>query len=411
MPRKTTPPLLQSLGATGPSGMGILDEYDDVGGFVLWISFRDSELFARSNLPVPFHSCPTERRALIEGLSSERFGPVKPALQTLGSLLAPAPPERDAIAAGCQAIAGWSELGSKLQTAVEYAQVASLALPVKANYAVQAARLLRMRAEYDRAVSWFDHAIYLAKVEGDWGAYAQAYSGLGCLYMQRGNLPRARLVLHRSLRVAHRKEMPERAAAAFHNLFAVEAIAGNWEEAERCAQRALKLYPQDARGLPRLARDLAFRWIQRGYFERALPLAKEVLAHFGSPADRALAWSDIARAAAGAGELEDFETAWASAWVAVKAGAVEPFGADILLNLTHAATFRGDVTRASMAGRDAINVAKARKESQSILEAEAVLDSLRFPTSAPPIAARQDPVPYPLSRRFVRVLQGARAAS
>jgi len=268
-----------------------------------------------------------------------------------------------------------------------------------------------MRAEYERAVSWFDHAIYLAKVEGDWSAYAQAYSGLGCLYMQRGNLPRARLVLYRSLRIAHRKELPERAAAAFHNLFAVEAIAGNWEEAERCAQRALKFYPQNARGLPRLARDLAFRWIQRGYFERALPLAKEVLAHFGSPADRALAWSDIARAAAGAGELEDFETAWASAWVAVRAGAVEPFGADILLNLTHAAAFRGDVTRAAMAGRDAINVAKARKESQSVLEAEAVLDSLRFPTSVPPVAARQDPVPYPLSRRFVRVLQGARATS
>jgi tetratricopeptide (TPR) repeat protein len=266
-----------------------------------------------------------------------------------------------------------------------------------------------MRAEYERAVSWFDHALYLAKVEADWAAYAQAYSGLGCLYMQRGNLPRARLVLHRSLRVARREELPERAAAAFHNLFAVEAIAGNWEEAERCAQRALKFYPQDARGLPRLARDLAFRWIQRGYFERALPLAKEVLAHFTAPADRALAWSDIARAAAGTGELEDFETAWASAWVAVKAGAVEPFGADILLNLTHAAAFRGDGTRAAMAGREAIDVARARKESQSILEAEAVLDSLRSTAPVPP--ARQDPVPYPLSRRFVRVLQGVRAAS
>src|SRR4051812_13021952 len=121
MPRRTTPPLLQSLGATGPSGMGILDEYDGVGGFVLWISFRDSELFARSDAPVPFHSCPSERGALIDGLSSPHFGPVKPALQTLCALLAPAPPARDAIAAGCQAIAGWSELGSRLQTAVEYA--------------------------------------------------------------------------------------------------------------------------------------------------------------------------------------------------------------------------------------------------------------------------------------------------
>jgi len=389
--------------------MGILDEYDGVGGFVLWLSFRDSELFARSVAGVTFRSSLAERVALIDLLSIPQFEPVKGALQTLGMLLAPAPPGRDVIAAGCQAIAGWSELGSKLQTAVEYAQVASLAEPVNASYAVQAARLLRMRAEYERAVSWFDHAIYLAKVEGNAVVHSQAYSGLGCLYMQRGNLPKARRVLHRSLRIARRKELPERAAAAFHNLFAVEAIAGNWEEAERNAQRALKLYPEHARGLPRLARDLAFRWIQRGYFERALPLAKEVLVHFEAPADRALAWSDIARAAAGASELEDFETAWASAWVAVKAGAVEPFGADILLNLAHAASVKGDAMRATMAGREAIAVAKVRKESQTILEAEAVLDSLRS-AQVPAVSVFQDPAPYPLSRMFVRVLEVARAA-
>jgi len=219
-------------------------------------------------------------------------------------------------------------------------------------------------------------------------------------------------MLHRSLRIAKRKELPERAAAAFHNLFAVEAIAGNWEQAETHAQRALKLYPPDARGLPRLARDLAFRWIQRGYFERALPLAKEVLSHFQAPADRALTWSDIARAAAGAGELEEFETAWASAWVAVRTGTVEPFGGDILLNLTHAAAFRGDATRASMTGREAIAVATARNEHQVILEAESVLDSLRSAQTVPVHSrvAEDDLETYPLSRRFVRVLQGARAA-
>ncbi|HKP77168.1 MAG TPA: tetratricopeptide repeat protein [Longimicrobiaceae bacterium] len=392
--------------------MGILDEYEGLAGFILWVSFRDSELFVRSAERITFQSSIADRRELIDSLAAPRFAPVKRALESLCALLAPTPPARSVIGSECQTIAGWSEQGSKLGTAVEYAQVASLAEPAKANSAVQVARLLRMRAEYDRAVSWFEHAIYVAKVERNWASHAQAYSGLGCLYMQRGNIPDARRMLHRSLRIAKRKELPERAAAAFHNLFAVEAISGNWEQAETYAQRALKLYPPDARGLPRLARDLAFRWIQRGYFARALPLVKEVLAHFHAPADRALTWSDIARAAAGAGELEEFETAWASAWVAVKSGAVEPFGADILLNLTHAAAFRGDATRATMTGREAMAVARARKEYQAVLEAESVLDSLGSAPigSAPSGRAEDDPDTHPLSRRFVRVLQGARAA-
>lgn len=409
MPRRTTPPLLHALGATGPSGIGILDEYEGPGGYLLWISLRDSELFTRSLGKVKFRSSLSERCSLIDSLRVPEFDSIKDALHLLATLTTAAPPERNAIAEGCELIAGWSELGSKLQTAVAYAQVASLALPANAGYAVHTARLLRMRAEYVRAVSWFDHAIYLAKVENNWIVHAQAYSGLGCLYMQRGNLPRARVMLHRSLRIAQRKKLAERAAAAFHNLFAVEAIAGHWEDAERYAHRALKLYPEDARGLPRLARDLAFRWMQRGYFERALPLAKEALEHFHAPAERALAWSDIARAAAGAGEFEDFETAWASAWVAVKTGAVEPLGADILLNLTHAAAVRGDATRATMAGREAIEVARERKESQAVLEAEAMLDSLRSAQTAA-ISAHRDPDPHPLSRRFLHVLQLARAA-
>jgi tetratricopeptide (TPR) repeat protein len=391
--------------------MGILDEYDDTSGFVLWVTVRDAEVFARataagSNL---FHSDPAERGHLIESLEPAQYGPIQPALHMICGILTD-PPPRDEIAAGCEEIAGWSEGWSKLQTAIEYAQVASLAVPSRANYAVHTARLLRMRAEYDRAVGWFEHGIYLAKAEGDWAALAQAYSGLGCLYMQRGSLPRARRVLLRSLRVAREKDLHERVAAAYHNLFAVEAISENWDQAEKYAQRALKWYPEGAKGVPRLARDLAFRWIQRGCFERALPLALEVLEHFNAPADRALAWSDIARAAAGAGNAEQFETAWATAWVAVKAGSVDPFGADILLNLTHAAAFRGDETRAAMTGREAIKLARERKEAQTELEAEAVLDSLRSTRVGQPRNDELAPLPDQLSRRFVSVLRAARAA-
>jgi tetratricopeptide (TPR) repeat protein len=389
--------------------LGILEEFTGSTAYLLWVSFRDAELWARTDFPDGLLRPSTEDRvALIESMATE-LNPIKPALFTLAALVQPQP--RSEVATGCDAIAGWSELQSCLRTAIDYAQVASLTLPTNAAFAVRAARLLRMRAEYARALSWFDHSIYLARATGDWDAYARAHSGLGCLFIQRGNLPRARAALRRSLRVARRHHMAERAASAYHNLFVVEAIAADWVLAEKFARRAMRLYPSDSRGLPRLARDLAFRWIQRGYFDRALPLAREALQHFTAPADRALVWSDIARAAAGAGEPETFEDAWARAWVLVKEAAVDPFAADILLNLAHAAAFRRDASRATISAELAIAIGRSRKEGQVQLEAEAVLASLREP--------QRDVIPPPppseasqfLAGHFVRVLTEARAVA
>lgn len=410
MPRRAPPPRYVPHGQSQLSGLGIFDEYGS-NGFVLWVSVRDAEVYSRcGGTGQVFCSDPSARAQLIDALAPAQFGPIQPALHTIGELLTDHPPSRDFLGAACKEIAGWSEIRGKLQTSVEYAQAASLAVPSRAEYAVHTARLLRMRAEYERAIGWFEHGIYLAKVERDWTALAKAYAGLGCLSMQRGNLVRARGILLRSLRVAREHNLPERVAAAYHNLFAVEATAGNWERSEVYAKRALRRYPPHASGLPRLARDLAFRWIQRGYFDRALPLALEVLEHFHAPADRALTWSDVARAAAGCGDAEQFETAWATAWVTYRAGTAEPFACDLLLNLTHAAAFRGDETRAAMTGREAIRLARERKEGQTILETEAVLDSMRGLPALRHVANEAEPVPYPLSRRFVRVLEQARTA-
>jgi tetratricopeptide (TPR) repeat protein len=229
--------------------------------------------------------------------------------------------------------------------------------------------------------------------------------------MQRGNLPRARIVLRRSLRAALRNELPERTASAYHNLFAVEATAGDWEKAEKFAQLALRWYPPNARGVPRLARDLAFRWIQRGYFDRALPLAKEALHHFSAQADRALVWSDIARAAAASGEAETFEDAWARAWVLVREGHVEPFGADILLNLAHGAASQGDTTRARLAAERALELGRATKEAQILFEAESVLDSLREPVRTMQATETVSESSQLLANKFVRLLSRTRAAA
>ncbi|HEX6749216.1 MAG TPA: hypothetical protein VF092_18105 [Longimicrobium sp.] len=199
-------------------------------------------------------------------------------------------------------------------------------------------------------------------------------------------------------------------ASAYHNLFVVEMEVGDVERAEVYAQRALQAYPLSSASLPRLARDLAWRWMLRGFFDRALPLAQEALTHFTVPADRALLWSDVARAAAGAGVVEIFEDAWAQTRVLFSEYPMDPWPADILVNLAHAAASAGERSRAEWAATKAVEIARTRKESTLLLAAEAILDSLAHSPTAP-LTKPERTDTDPLVDRFVARLRAARAAA
>src|SRR3954466_7470740 len=197
------------------------------------------------------------------------------------------------------------------------------------------------------------------------------------MHLERGSLSKARRLLRRALRIARRHRLTELTAVAYHNLFALEFLSGNWQAGEAHAVAALELYPDESPNRPRLARDLAYRTMLRGAFADALPLAWAVLPHFSAPAERALVWSDIVRAAGGAGELVQFEQAWAQAFMLLEAGPLDPFTINILLNLAHGAASRGDSFRARLMAERALNSARERNESGSIFEAEALLASLQ----------------------------------
>ncbi len=273
--------------------------------------------------------------------------------------------------------------------------------------------MLRVRAEYQRAWSWFEHAVYLARQTRDWQAYAEANAGVGNLYIQVGNYPKARIAHTRCLRAARRNHLQDMVASAFHNLFILEMEVGATETAEKYAKKALDAYPLDSPSLPRLARDLAWRWMLLGYFDRALPLSQEAMKHFASPADQALLWSDIARAAAGAGQVDTFEDAWARTRVLMSEHVVDPWPADILVNLAHAAACLGEVARAERVARQAVEVARSRREGTLLLAAEAILDSLARAASGEPLrrTAKSASSEDRLVDSFLRVLKEARAAA
>lgn len=387
VPRRVLPPLLHPLGTLQFRGYSILCEFEDAPALLLWSAFRDADLVSTSvQDPDLLSHIPAAWDHLVDRESS--LSGIVPELHLLAES-----PRRDpaAIAAACEAISEWAEGQGKLGTAIEFAQVASLLNPRYPMYAARAARILKERAEWDRAANWYDHAIFIARGLEDWYAYSDANCGLGGLYAERGRFPRARKLFRRALRAAIRHHEGEQVANAYHYLFTLEAVAGNWELAEQMAMQALLKYPAKSPRRPRLARDLAYRWILRGYFDRALPLAQEVMQHLSTPGLRTLVWSDIARAAAGAGDDETFETAWARARVLLDEGVGDPHRITILLNLAHAAAFRGEAVRARLPASKALELARQRGEPQSVLEAESLLDSLHLAVIAPSAPKAEHP--------------------
>ncbi|HET6765611.1 MAG TPA: tetratricopeptide repeat protein, partial [Longimicrobiaceae bacterium] len=301
---RVAPPLIQRVNATGFPGLDLLE--DEVGNarLVFWQAFRDAELWSRaedrSGLFRPTFFATRGRE--VEGLDPATYGTVKPQLTVLLDLLrSPNTVAAESVCDACAAIDSWFEGRGLLRCSVEFALAASFAMPGRAGLAVRVARLLRMLSEYPRSISWFDHGIYLARRSGDWKAYTEALAGLGNLYFQLGNYPRARGYHKRCLRAASRKHLQDMVGAAYHNLFVLEMDAGNAELADTLADRAFAAYGGTSPSIVRLARDLSHRWTVRGQFARALPVALETLNHFSGPVDRAQVWADIGRAAGGIG--------------------------------------------------------------------------------------------------------------
>jgi tetratricopeptide (TPR) repeat protein len=399
--------------ATGFSGLDLLEDETGVARLVFWRAYRDVELWARATVREGlFRPEQAEHRSReLDELDADTYGAVRSHIAVLLELLrSPTEVDPESIGAACSAIAGWFEERGRLRCAVDYAIAAHLTLPQRGALAVRTARLLRMLAEYPRSTSWFEYAIYLARKAQDWQVYSEALAGLGNLYFQVGNFPRARYFHRRCLRLSSREHLAEMQGAAYHNLFVLEMDAGDVELAEELASKALSAYPSTSPCRVRLARDLSRRWTVLGHFERALPLALETLEHFSAPIDRALVWADVARAAGGCGELAHFEDAWVEAWALVRRGVADPVSADVLIDLARGAASIGDPRRAAHAAAKALEIARKRKEGRTALEADALLDSVHAQPAQPRHPQSESTLPE-LAQRMLHALRELRAAA
>ncbi|HLL83008.1 MAG TPA: tetratricopeptide repeat protein, partial [Longimicrobium sp.] len=337
--RWRTPPAI-THGGEAFEGVGVLEEIKDPLGALLWQVVRDVYLWG--SLP------PGERdEVFVPGadgalLAMLREADVEVQLETpLMGLVrlvgAPGSARPESVAMACQHVAAWADGNGHSATSIAFAQAAAAAIPADASAAYAVGRLARRRAEYARAETWFRRAIALARQSGDWTSYALAFSGLGNLYVHRGNYPAARRFHIRALRAARRHSLRQIQGGALHDLFVIAAAAGNAGEAEKLARAAFEAYGADHPRLPVLAHDIAYLWVEQGHFGPALTVFEALLPHLRRHEDRMVGLANIVRAAAGAGERRRFDEAWDEVWDGLARNEHTENAAQVLLELAHGA--------------------------------------------------------------------------
>lgn len=377
--RWRTPPPLTRGSAETLEGMEILREVPGETGVLLWQAYRNVMFWASAE--------PNERAALFAPDAGQKRlddlfaanvpGAILDALVAVGRMLSAPEATGDAVADACATLAGWAEDEGYDATPLSFTQAAALSAPRSARLALAVGKLARRRAELPRAETWFRHAIMIARQTGDWEAYGRAYLALGNMARERGNFPLAHRMHIKALRSGKRKGLTDIVGGASHDLFVVATEAGRNEQAEHYARQAFRSYGPEHAKLPALAHDIAYYWMNQGYFARALPVFEVLEPLFAEQRDQLLVRAHIVRAAGGAGNREVFRKTWNEAMKLTRDGDAIPVLADSLLEMARGAASMGEWDRAEQVGERALAVATERNEPTVIVRAEGIVESIR----------------------------------
>lgn len=404
------PPLVH--GSEPLEGGEVLAEGSGPEAVRLWSALRDVMLWAGTPAEERGLLFATDRLRLEVEVEGDRSSTSTSGLNLLLSVCTrPETVTVEEIVEACRSLSQALEAEGRLASALGFAQAAALVAPGDAHAAFQVARLARRRADHARAEVWYRRAIGLARQARDWRMYSLAFRSLGALYARRGNLPAARRLQIRALRGARRGGMRSEQGQALHDLFTTAVEMGAFAEAEEFARQALEAYRPRNERLPRLAHDLAYFWMDRGDFARALPVFHALEPLLARPVERLFVTANLARAAAGTRDRDAFERHWAAAWEQLGEPVAEVDGAArALLDLARGAETLKLWDRAEQAATRALALATAREEGKVRFAAEAVLEQARrrwSPAEEPaaPGVAAAGPSRQLLATDFVEALQ------
>lgn len=287
---------------------------------------------------------------------------------------APDEDTRDGLVLGCAHLGLWAEGMGACRTALSFFALAEQMDPERPHLGYHLGRLARKLALYDLAEPWLKWAHRKARAAREWEVAALCVSGLGNLYRQRGNLPLARRFHRLCLRIARRHGLRTLEGDALYDLAGMSFDAGAEEDAAAYVRQALQVYGRGHGRVYALAHDVAWFWIERyGQFARAATLLVELLNHLWEPKRRLIAHAHLARAAAGAGWADLYESAWNETWALMRQQLSRDGHAAALAELALGAGTSGDWDRARTAAREALRVAERRKEGEIVIIAESIL--------------------------------------
>lgn len=367
---------------SGMEGLEILSEVPAPLSGLLWAAYRFATLWIEAPRPErPGLADPAaEQRWVAQVVAAGLPREVEQPLLVLGGVLrAPGEAAPAAVALALRGLMQHCWENDWRASAAVLAEAAARAVPGDAAAIYDAGRAAR-RAGWEReADAWFRHGLSSARRRRN-GADASRFLGsLGNGALRRGNLRLAERLHLRALRAARRSSAHVRAARALHDLLIVASQRGDLAAAERWASAALDSYGAEHPSIPILIHDLAYFWMERGYFAEAYPLMAALLPHFRKEEGpwRVTTLGNLARAAAGAGDRNGFESAWAevvrclterqgrAGWAASLANA--------LVESAQGALQMGDPARALWAVEQAEPLARAAQLGRERL----VLESLR----------------------------------
>jgi tetratricopeptide (TPR) repeat protein len=332
----------------------ILEEFKGDLGLLLWNSLRDVTLWSAID--------PERRRGLFTTEAVEKRlewlqgSAVEPPLEvSLTTLVAvvdkPENASDEIVSLVCLEVSRWALERGSFGTALAYAQAAALASPEEAGPAHTVGSLALRWGRSARAETWLRRCIGLARRGRDWQSYAQAYVDLGTLYARRELPLAARRYFTQAMRAGRRHGLLPIRGAALHGLFLLAMEAGDLDDAERYARAARRAYGSGHPRLPGLLHDIAYLWVTRENFTRAVPLLQKLLVARTEPADRSLTQALLARAAAGTSDRRMYEEAWSSAWSLINRPGAREDHARTLLELARAASRMRDWIRMEQATR------------------------------------------------------------
>ena len=264
------------------------------------------------------------------------------------------------VADACQQISAWAEARSMAELAAYFAEAAAVADPASPVRSHAAAYLTRRARMFRRSAAWYERTYKLAVRADDRDEAVGALLGYGALLYGLGFYQQARRYLRKGAKRAVRTGRRRKAAEAHHDLMLLSLDMQDYAAAAHHASQAEHLYPLSHPRIPYLVHDFAVVLVRQNYSSLASAQLERVLPFFVRPEEAALIWGTLARAAAGAGQLDRFREAEAKALQL--AALYQEHGAAALVNVGEGSRVVREWAKARDYGRLAVQIAQARQD-------------------------------------------------